>query len=81
MTAHLIEHSLEQDRVTAIDYLSGDDPYKQTWMSGRRERVGLIACNLGNPRGALIAAYEYAGVLRQRWRRLGVDPAAAPDLV
>jgi hypothetical protein len=81
LTAQLIEHSLEQDRVTAIDYLSGDDPYKQAWMSGRRERVGLIACNLRNPRGALIAAYEYAGALRRRWRRPGVDPAAAPDLV
>jgi len=81
LTAHLIEHSLEQDRVTSIDYLSGDDPYKQAWMSRRRERIGLIACNLGNPRGALIAAYEYAGALRQRWRHLGVDPAATPDLV
>jgi hypothetical protein len=81
LTAHLIEHSLEQDRVTSIDYLSGDDPYKQTWMSWRRERIGLIACNLRNPRGALIAAYEYAGALRRRWRRPGVDPAAAPDLV
>ncbi len=73
LTAHLIEHSLEQDRVTAIDYLSGDDAYKQAWMSGRRERVGLIACNLGTARGALIAAYEYAGALRRRWRRLGLN--------
>ncbi len=81
LTAQLIEHSLEQDRVTTIDYLSGDDPYKQTWMSGRRERVGLIACNLRSPRGVLLAAYEYAGALRRRWRRAGVDPAAALDLV
>lgn len=72
LTAHMIRHSLEQDRVTEIDYLTGDDAYKRSWMSMRRERVGLIACNTRTARGLASAARELAGALTQRWR----SPAA-----
>jgi hypothetical protein len=76
LTAHLFRHALEQDRVTEIDYLTGDDAYKRSWMSHRRERTGLLACNLRTPRGVLTAAKERAGELRQRWRR--PEAAGAP---
>ena len=72
LTAHMFRHALESDRVVEIDYLTGDDPYKSAWMTHRRERVGLLACNLGSPRGAWAAAREMAGSLsaplRQRIR-------------
>lgn len=45
LTAHLMERAIEQDRVTEVDYLIGDDPYKQSWMSHRRERRGIVAYN------------------------------------
>lgn len=45
LTALLMEHVIEVDKVTEVDYLIGDDPYKKTWMSHRRERWGLIAYN------------------------------------
>jgi hypothetical protein len=45
LTAMLIEHALERDQVTEIDYLIGDDPYKEAWMTHRRERWGIIAYN------------------------------------
>jgi CelD/BcsL family acetyltransferase involved in cellulose biosynthesis len=68
LTAHLIRHALENDAVVEIDYLTGDDPYKQLWMTHRRERIGMIACNRRSARGMLAATYEYAGALRKRWQ-------------
>lgn len=45
LTALLMERVMEVDKVTEVDYLIGDDPYKQTWVSHRRERWGIIAYN------------------------------------
>jgi CelD/BcsL family acetyltransferase involved in cellulose biosynthesis len=45
LTALLMEHVIEVDKVAEVDYLIGDDPYKKTWMSHRRERWGVIAYN------------------------------------
>jgi CelD/BcsL family acetyltransferase involved in cellulose biosynthesis len=45
LTALLMEHVFEVDKVAEVDYLIGDDPYKKTWMSHRRERWGVIAYN------------------------------------
>jgi CelD/BcsL family acetyltransferase involved in cellulose biosynthesis len=45
LTALLMEHVIEIDKVAEVDYLIGDDPYKKTWMSHRRERWGVIAYN------------------------------------
>ena len=41
LTAYLMEHVIDRDRVTEIDFLTGNDAYKQEWMSERRERVRL----------------------------------------
>lgn len=67
LTAHLMRESLDQDRVIEIDYLTGDDAYKKSWMSHRRERVGLLACNLRTPRGLAMAAREGAAATVRRW--------------
>jgi CelD/BcsL family acetyltransferase involved in cellulose biosynthesis len=45
LTALLMEHVIDVDKVAEVDYLIGDDPYKKTWMSHRRERWGVIAYN------------------------------------
>jgi hypothetical protein len=45
LTAHLMRHVIDVDKVEEIDYLTGDDAYKNQWMSHRRERRGLIAFN------------------------------------
>ncbi len=52
-----------------IDYLTGDDAYKSAWMSHRRERIGVLACNLRSARGLLAAAREKAASLSAPWRR------------
>lgn len=67
LTAHLMRESLDVDRVVEIDYLTGDDPYKKAWMSHRRERVGLLACNLRSPRGLAAAAREGAAATVRHW--------------
>lgn len=45
LTAMLMEHVIERDKVTEVDFLIGDDAYKKNWMSHRRERWGVIAYN------------------------------------
>ena len=45
LTAHMLEHAINVDRVQEVDYLSGDDSYKANWMSDRRERWGIMAFN------------------------------------
>lgn len=45
LTAHLMQHVIEEDHVREVDFLIGDDEYKKIWMSDRRERWGIIAFN------------------------------------
>ncbi|MEP6656998.1 MAG: GNAT family N-acetyltransferase [Betaproteobacteria bacterium] len=75
LTAHMIRESLERDGVTEIDYLTGDDDYKRSWMTHRRERIGLLASNMRTPRGLAMGLVEWAGDVRRRLiqrRRNGV---------
>ena len=44
LTAELMRHVIDQDQVKEIDFLVGNDAYKQDWMSQRRERR-LMACS------------------------------------
>lgn len=68
LTAHLMQHVIDIDRVWEVDYLMGDDAYKQDWMSHRRERWGLRACNLRTPRGLLEALRQSATDLSGKLR-------------
>jgi len=69
LSAHMIRHSLEVDRVEEIDYLTGDDVYKRAWMPHRRERIGLMLCNPRTMRGQLLSTHQLASEARQRWLR------------
>ncbi|EGV28480.1 hypothetical protein ThidrDRAFT_3708 [Thiorhodococcus drewsii AZ1] len=66
LTAELMRHAIEEDRVTEIDYLMGDDAYKRDWTPQRRERHGIIAFNPRQPRGLIQAVRHLAGVLLKR---------------
>lgn len=86
LTAMLMQHVMEVDKVAEVDYLIGDDPYKETWMSDRRERWGIIAYNPRSPLGMLGLVREVlwrslkplVTRLRQRIREAGRDKAVAP---
>ncbi len=45
LTARMMEHAIDVDRVDEVDYLVGDDDYKQDWMTHRRKRWGVLALN------------------------------------
>jgi hypothetical protein len=61
LTLRMMEHALDVDRVREVDYLSGDDKYKQDWMSHRRERWGILAMNPHTVRGVLAIARHVGG--------------------
>ncbi|MFO1269035.1 MAG: GNAT family N-acetyltransferase [Rubrivivax sp.] len=68
LTAKMFEHAMMVDKVVEIDYLTGDDAYKKSWMTQRRERIGLIACNLSTVAGLATASREWAGAATSSWR-------------
>lgn len=45
LTAHLMQHVIDIDKVTKVDFLSGDDQYKKYLMSHYGERWGLQITN------------------------------------
>ena len=67
LTQAMMQHAMDVDRVTEVDYLSGDDAYKADWMALRRERVGLEAFDMRRTRG-LMAACRY--ITATWWRKL-----------
>jgi len=82
LTGELMRRSFDEDRVVEVDYLTGDDAYKRSWMRERRERVGLLACNPRTAHGLVLAATERArDVLRPLLRRKAAVPpnAASPS--
>ncbi len=61
LTANLMQHVIDIDRVSEVDYLTGDDAYKRDWMSHRRERSGIIGFNLRSVYGMLAAIRHIGG--------------------
>ncbi len=71
LTAHLMRHVLDQDKVQEVDYLVGDDAHKKDWMSHRRERWGIVAYNSRTLRGVIGMTNEMSRrSVRMVWRRL-----------
>ena len=69
LTARLMRHVLDLDKVTEVDYLTGDDPYKKDWMSHRRERWGLLAFQASSARAWARASRHFLGKALRSWRR------------
>ena len=51
LTSFLMEYVIDIDKVGEIDFLTGNDTYKQDWMSDRRERFVLSCVKNVKPRG------------------------------
>jgi hypothetical protein len=72
LTMHMIRHAIEVEAVTEIDYLTGDDRYKQDWMSYRRERWAILAMNPRTPKGLAAIVRHVGGRTAkralERWR-------------
>ncbi len=61
LTAHLMQQVMDIDRVEEIDFLTGNEPYKQEWMSLRRQRWRLLLSRPQKPQGG-------ARILIERFR-------------
>ena len=71
LTAQLMKHVIEVDKVREVDYLTGDDSYKQTWMSHRRERWGIRAFNPWTVKGLFRAMRHRGGhAVKTMWQCL-----------
>lgn len=68
LTATMMKHVLDIDRVVEVDYLTGDERYKRDWMTHRRERHGIIATRLTTWIGLKTAARHLLGRLYRRVR-------------
>ncbi len=51
LTAAMMRHVIEFDRVAEVDFGWGDDPYKQLWLAQRRVRWGILAAKPTTMRG------------------------------
>ena len=51
LTSFLMEYVIDIDKVEEIDFLTGNDAYKQDWMSDRRERFALSCVKSVKPAG------------------------------
>jgi CelD/BcsL family acetyltransferase involved in cellulose biosynthesis len=61
LTAHLMEHAIDRDKVLVVDYLIGDDEHKKHWMIHRRERWGIVAYKPASAIGLMLIGKETAG--------------------
>jgi len=61
----MFRRAIDQDRVSVIDYGTGDDAYKRDWMDERRPLWRLEAYNPGTLRGLAGSARALAGRLRR----------------
>jgi CelD/BcsL family acetyltransferase involved in cellulose biosynthesis len=59
LTAFMMEHVVDKDRVKKIDFLSGDDEYKRDWMSTRGDQAGIAAFNPATVRGCAMLAVRW----------------------
>ncbi len=71
LSAMMLRHLLDRERVTEIDYGWGDDPYKQGWAKQRRQRVGLLLATPWRFAGMIEVLKHKSGRIRSRMRPAG----------
>ena len=45
LTAEMIKYAIDIDKIETLDYVHGDEPYKEDWTPKRRERKGIRIYN------------------------------------
>jgi CelD/BcsL family acetyltransferase involved in cellulose biosynthesis len=66
LSAALFETVIDHDRVSHIDFGTGDDPYKRDWMDQQRPRWRLVAMDPRRPGQwpAILRAVVKRGITR-----------------
>ena len=74
LSAWMLRRLIDRERVQAVDFGRGDDPYKRGWVGQRRQRVGVLIADPWRPSGWAAITRQAAGA----WRRhLSGSPAPA----
>lgn len=50
LTQYLMEYVIDTDKVHEIDFLVGNERYKQDWMTERRQRWGMVCVHKNEPK-------------------------------
>lgn len=61
LMATMLEHVISQDNVNRIDFLTGNDSYKQDWMSDKRPLYGIYLCNRHTYKGLCLSVLNMVG--------------------
>lgn len=67
LTAYLLRYVIDIDKVVEIDFLTGNDAYKQDWMSERRQRWRVLFVNtkkVPNPTWFSLIQNKYLSILK-----------------
>ncbi len=75
LTAMMVRHLLDEERVDSLDFGRGDDPYKALWTTQRRQRIGLLLMNPRRPAGLLAIARGALSQASGRLRGAAARPA------
>jgi hypothetical protein len=67
LTRYLMEYVIDTDKVEEIDFLTGNDAYKQDWMSERRERYALGCVRSRRPEGRY---RRFINALKRKLKRI-----------
>ena len=73
LTSALMRHAIDVDQVQEVDYLTGDDAYKQSWMSHRRERWGIVGFRPGTWCGFWAGCRHFSGKALRKITRQDLD--------
>jgi len=68
LTAALSQHVIDRDRVTDIDFGTGDDPYKRDWMEACRPRYHIDCYRPWSVQNAFPLARAMLSRLAGRWK-------------
>ena len=68
LMAYLMAYVIDTDKVEEVDFLTGNDAYKQDWMSDRRERFAWSAINSVAPARGGYA--QIVKAMQRLWERL-----------
>ena len=79
LTAMMIRRMMAEEDLAELDFGRGDDPYKQSWASMRRQRIGVMLANPWRPGGLAVLARRGAGQA-VRWVQGRRERLACTDL-
>lgn len=69
LSAALFDHVIGEDKVTCIDFLTGDDNYKKDWMQSSRPLYGIQLCNSHSLIGIANGLRNYISGIKNRWSK------------